>query len=44
MLLVADIGNTNITLGFFKGDEYIKEIRIASDRDLSEDEYESLLN
>jgi type III pantothenate kinase len=43
MLLVADIGNTNITLGFFKGDEYIKEIRIASDRDLSEDEYESLL-
>ena len=43
MLLVADIGNTNITLGFFDGDEYVNEIRIASDRDLSCEEYEVIL-
>ena len=43
MLLVADIGNTNITLGFFVGDEYVNEIRIPSDRDLSQSEYEDLL-
>ena len=43
MLLVADIGNTNITLGFFDGDEYVNEIRIPSDRDLSKSEYEDIL-
>ena len=43
MLLAADIGNTNITLGFFDGDEYINEIRIPSDRDLSQEEYEAML-
>lgn len=44
MLLTADIGNTNITLGLFDGDNYINEFRLASDKDLSQVEYEILLN
>lgn len=43
MLLTADIGNTNITLGLFDNDEYINEFRLASDKDLSGEEYEILL-
>lgn len=43
MLLTADIGNTNITLGLFEGDEFKEELRIPSDRDMSGAEYESLL-
>ena len=43
MLLTADIGNTNITLALFDNDKYINEFRLASDRDLSKDEYEVLL-
>ena len=43
MLLTADIGNTNITLGIFDKDKYINEFRLASDRDLSGEEYEILL-
>ena len=43
MLLTADIGNTNITLGLYKDDKYINEFRLASDRDLSGEEYEILL-
>ncbi|MBQ8458776.1 type III pantothenate kinase [bacterium] len=43
MLLTADIGNTNITLGLFDNDKYINEFRLASDRDLSKEEYEVLL-
>ena len=43
MLLIADIGNTNITLGFFDGNKYVNEIRIASDRDLSCEEYQVIL-
>lgn len=43
MLLTADIGNTNITLGLFNGDKYINEFRLASDKDLSGEEYEILL-
>lgn len=44
MLLTADIGNTNITLGLFDNDKYINEFRLASDKDLSQEEYENLLN
>jgi len=44
MLLAADIGNTNITLGLFDGDKYINEFRLASDKDLSGEEYKILLN
>ena len=43
MLLTADIGNTNITLGLFDKDEYKNEFRLASDRDLEQIEYENLL-
>ena len=43
MLLTADIGNTNITLGLFEKDRYINEFRLASDKDLSGEEYEILL-
>jgi type III pantothenate kinase len=43
MLLTADIGNTNITLGLFDNEKYINEFRIPSDKDLSGEEYEILL-
>ncbi len=43
MLLTADIGNTNITLGLYDNDIYINEFRLASDKDLSGEEYEILL-
>ena len=43
MLLIVDIGNTNITLGVFEDDKYINEIRLATDKDLTSYEYETLL-
>lgn len=45
MLLTADIGNTSITLGLFDSDDkFIKEFRLPSDRDLSQAEYENILD
>lgn len=43
MLLTADIGNTSINLGIFDADALIEEFRLASDKDLSQEEYEVLL-
>lgn len=43
MLLTADIGNTSITLGLFEEDAIVEEYRLASDKDLSLEEYEVLL-
>lgn len=43
MLLTADIGNTSINLGLFDGDALVEEFRLASDKDLSNEEYEVLL-
>lgn len=43
MLLTVDIGNTNITLGLFDENALVEEFRLASDRDLSLEEYEVLL-
>lgn len=43
MLLTCDIGNTNITLGLFKNDKFIKEFRIPSDRALDLMGYECLI-
>lgn len=43
MLLTADIGNTSINLGLFDNDALVEEFRLASDKDLSEEEYEVLL-
>lgn len=43
MLLTIDIGNTSINLGLFDGDALVEEFRLASDKDLSQEEYEVLL-
>ena len=43
MLLTADIGNTSITLGLFDGETLIENFRLASDRDLPQEEYGILL-
>ncbi len=43
MLLTADIGNTSITLGLYDGDALIENFRLASDRDLPQEEYGILL-
>ena len=43
MLLTSDIGNTNITLGLFDDEAFVEEFRLASDKDLSQEEYEVLL-
>lgn len=43
MLLVADIGNTSITLGLFDEDALVDQFRLASDKDLSQEEYDVLL-
>ena len=39
ILLVIDIGNTNIVFGFFKEDELIFEWRISTDLRKTSDEY-----
>lgn len=43
MLLVLDIGNTNITLGVFDKEKLVESFRLASDRSLSQEDYEALL-
>lgn len=43
MLLTSDIGNTSITLGLFDDAALVEEFRLASDKDLSLEEYEVLL-
>lgn len=43
MLLTADIGNTSINLGLFDEDALVEKFRLASDKDLSQEEYEVLL-
>ncbi|MFM1655024.1 type III pantothenate kinase [Brevibacillus sp. B_LB10_24] len=43
MLLVIDIGNTNIVLGMYQGEELIHHWRISSDRNKTEDEYGMLV-
>ena len=37
MLLVIDIGNTNIKFGLFKGEELVMLARISSDRTKTSD-------
>ena len=39
MLLTVDIGNTNITMGIFDGDELLFTSRLATDRKRTEDQY-----
>lgn len=44
MLLVFDIGNTNIVLGVYKGKELLYHWRISTDRQKTSDEYAMLIN
>lgn len=44
MLLAVDIGNTNIVLGVFKGEELIQSWRLKTDRNKSADEYGMIIN
>ncbi|HEX6717240.1 MAG TPA: type III pantothenate kinase [Pyrinomonadaceae bacterium] len=39
MLLVIDAGNTNVTLGVFRGEELVAQSRFITDREKSSDEY-----
>ncbi len=39
MLLVIDAGNTNVTLGLFRGAELLDQWRLTTDRERSSDEY-----
>lgn len=43
MLLVIDVGNTNIVLGIFKGKELVYDWRISTDREKTSDEYGLML-
>lgn len=43
MLLTVDIGNTSIKLGVFADSALVEEFRLASDKELSQEEYEVLL-
>lgn len=43
MLLVADVGNTNITLGLFQGQEIVATFRMMSKVERTSDEYGVLL-
>lgn len=44
MLLVFDIGNTNIVLGAYEGKELLQHWRISTDRQKTGDEYGMLIN
>ena len=44
MLLAIDIGNTNITLGVFEEESILDTFRLASDKELPQEEYEILLH
>jgi len=39
LLLIADIGNTNITLGLFDGKKLVKTFRLISEKSFSYDDY-----
>ena len=43
MLLVIDVGNTNIVLGIFKGDTLIQDWRVRTEHNTTEDEFNILI-
>jgi type III pantothenate kinase len=43
MLLVVDVGNTNIVLGIYQGENLVHDWRIMTDREKTADEYGTLL-
>lgn len=44
MILVVDVGNTNIVLGIYDGDTLVDSWRIATDKEKTSDEYGMLIN
>ena len=44
MLLVFDVGNTNMVLGIYEGDTLTNSWRINTDHQKSSDEYGILIN
>ena len=44
MLLVFDVGNTNMVLGIYEGKELKKYWRISTDKAKTSDEYGMLIN
>jgi type III pantothenate kinase len=44
MLLVIDVGNTNVSLGIFSKDKLIADWRIHTERDATEDEFNILVS
>ncbi len=44
MLLILDIGNTSITLGIYDGPDFVKELRLPSDKDMLQSEYEEIID
>lgn len=44
MLLVIDVGNTNIVFGIYKGEELLYDWRISTEKDRTSDEYGLLFN
>lgn len=43
MLLVIDVGNTNIVIGVFQGDRLVTDWRLRTERDTTEDEFNVLV-
>ena len=44
MILVLDLGNTNLFLGVFKGDQLINTYRTHSDKTKSSENYKEILS
>lgn len=44
MLLVFDVGNTNMVLGVYEGKKLLKDWRISTDKEKTSDEYGVLIN
>jgi type III pantothenate kinase len=44
MLLVIDVGNTNTVMGIYKGDQLVRDWRIRTERNTTEDEYNVIVS
>ncbi|MGO1368141.1 type III pantothenate kinase [Senegalia sp. (in: firmicutes)] len=44
MILVIDVGNTNIALGIYQGEDLLKDLRISTDKNKTSDEYGMLID
>ncbi|MEJ2037951.1 MAG: type III pantothenate kinase, partial [Desulfosarcinaceae bacterium] len=44
MLLVIDVGNTNIVIGVYRGDSLLQNWRIRTERNATEDEFHVLVS